>query len=40
LKGDWLAPMSRKPSTRARMAKAMLPKGPLLPNTSQKFSPW
>ena len=33
-------PMSRSPSTRARIAKAMLPNGPSLPNTSQNFKPW
>jgi hypothetical protein len=37
--GASAAPRSRSPSTRARIAKATLPKGPPLPNTSQKFRP-
>ena len=33
------APKSRSPSTRVRIAKATLPKGPSLPNTSLNTSP-
>ena len=39
LNGDWAAPKSRRPSTRARMANAMLPNGPSGPKTSAKLSP-
>ena len=40
LKGLWLGPRSRKPSTRALIIKAIFPKGLSLPKASQNFKPW
>ena len=40
LKGESAGPKSRRPSTRARIANAMLPNGPFGPNVSQNLSPW